>query len=110
MRKFRRASESAIAIIKHAERRIDNLLHCRGRELSSFAFKRFRMPNCILDQPRLLDHITIFFAECLRNCDQHAFKAGASVVIMRRKVGAAIKRLSIRSEKAGKWPTALPAD
>src|SRR5258705_13907082 len=39
---------------------------------------------------------------------QQAAKTGPTALIVRRKIGAAIKRLAVRKQKTGKRPAALP--
>src|SRR6185437_5598592 len=60
-------------------------------------------------QARLLKDIAVFILVGVGNRQQHAPEAGASVMIARRKVGAAVKRLAVWGKEGSQRPSALPA-
>ncbi len=109
MRKLRSGAKSAMLGVEHLQRRFLNPRNDTVRNPAAPSRERFRLREGGLDHRRLLDHIAIFFFVGLRDAEQHAAKARATVSVLRWKVSPTIKRLTIRSEKCGQRPSALPA-
>src|SRR5579862_97566 len=99
MRKLRRAAKPAVGGIKHSERRANNRLDHVWRELATLSRERLGMSQRTFDQLRLLQNISVLFAKGIGNGNQHAFETWAAVVIVRREVCPAIKRLAVGREK-----------
>src|SRR5215813_13664996 len=61
------------------------------------------------DQSRLIEHISILLAICVRERQQHSPKTRPAIVVLRRKIRSTVKRLAVGREKGGKRPAALSA-
>src|SRR5271154_305260 len=109
MRKLGRVSKSAIYLVKHLQSRFQNRVNHGGRD-SATPRKRFRPRDCTLDQLSLLHHFSMLLAVSRWYREQHALEARSSLPVRRRKIGAPIKRLAVRSKKRGKRPSALPSE
>src|SRR5689334_1188514 len=110
MRKFRRTTKAAVLLIEHSQGGIHDFLNHFWRELGGLAGEGLGMRYCSFDHSCLFDDVSIFFAISIRNGHQHPPKTGAAIVVIGRKIRAAIKRLTVRREKRGQRPSALSAD
>src|SRR5437667_11162776 len=68
------------------------------------------MSNRSFYHPCLLHDVCVFLAIRIRNRHQHAPEAGPPIVVSRREVGSAVKRLAVRRKKYGEWPATLSTD
>ena len=109
MRKLRRLPKPSMLRIEHPKRGSLNRIEYACRNAAVFPGKRFRLRNRRLHHLRLLDHVSMLLRVSIGNAQQHAPKAGTPVAVLRRKVCAAIKRLSVRRKERRQRPAALPA-
>src|SRR5438309_387105 len=110
MRKLGGIAEAAVDRVEHPQYRFHNGINHTRRKLATTAGKGFRLRECALYHFCLLYYLTIFFVVGVGNGQQHSFEAGSSMLIARRKVGTAVKRLAIRRKESSKRPSTLPAD
>ena len=96
--------------IEHLQRRFHHAVNQLRLERSGLAGKAFSLADGAHHALGRLQHFAVFFAIRLRQRQQHASEAGTPVIILRRKICSAIKRLAFRREKRRKRPAALPAD
>src|SRR5260370_24571789 len=99
MRELWSTAESAVLLIEHLPRGIDNLLNHPGRKRAAFSRERLRVCYRSLDQLCLLGHVAILLMVGIGDRQQHAAKAGAAVVLIGRKVSSAVKRFSVRGKE-----------
>src|SRR6266566_4986398 len=109
MWKLRGRAKPSMLRIKHLERRLLNRLDSARRNASAASVKRLGLHNRAFDHRRLLDHIPMLLFVRIRNAQQYAPETRPPIMILRRKVRPAIKRLPIRREKCRERPSALPA-
>src|SRR5215468_9565405 len=69
--------------------------------------KRLGLPDGVLDQRCLLDHVAMFFPVGVGYAQQHAAEARPSIMILRREVRSPIERFAAGSEKGGQRPSPL---
>ncbi len=109
MREFRRLPKAAISRVEHPQGRTHNRIHNSCRNASITPRRRFRLRDRALDHLCLLDDVFMFFFVCRGNAGEHALETWPAISVVRRKIGAAVKRLAVRSKKRGQRPSALAA-
>ena len=110
MGKLGRAAEAAIADVKELGGRFDNRVHHLGGVIAAGTCKQLRPAESIRQFLGILFNLLPARFEIGGDAGQDTLKAGPTVEIIRGKVGAAKKRLALRSEECGQGPAALAAD
>src|SRR6266404_536838 len=62
MREFRRAAESAILLVEHFKRGVDDFLDYFGRKFASLSGEGFGVCDCAFNQLRLFDNVAVLLA------------------------------------------------
>src|SRR4029077_19415361 len=81
-----------------------------GRKLTFAAGKRLRPRDGDFNHLRLVHDFSVLLVIGVGNGLQHALETGTPIVVVRREIGAAVKRLAVWREKRGQRPTTLSAD
>src|SRR5258706_10495814 len=110
MRKLGRVAESSIGGVVGFKRGFDNGGDNGGRKVSALTAERLRLRNSADHFFGLLHGVVALVSIGSRNRQQNSAKAGPTVLLARREVGAPVKRLAVRSEKSRQRPPALAAD
>ncbi len=107
VREFRLVAEAAVRGIELTVRGMEHRIDHARIENAASAVRYFRFGDGFGERVRGLVHVRAPRFECVGNREQDALEAGAAASIVRREIGAAEKRLSVRSEEGGERPAAL---
>src|SRR5581483_8910485 len=99
MWKFGGTAEATVLLIEHSHGRVDDFLNYLRRKLAGRGGEGFGLRKCAFDQAGLLEYIAILLAKRVRDGEQDTAKAGAAVMVLRRKICSAIKWPAIGREE-----------
>src|SRR5437660_5562004 len=110
VRKFRRLTEAAISGVEEFGDRLNLRVDHPWVELGFCAVKCFRLRYCVSQRISGALEIRPLIAIRIGHSQQDAAKTGPAALIVRRKIGSAVKRLAVWKQKASKGPTALSGE
>ena len=100
--------EPAVLRVGHALDTVKNAADDRRARLLPVRLKSLNPANCLADPVGAGKHICLVGLVGARDALEHPSHSGATVIVVRRKIGASVKGLAVRCEECSEWPPALP--